>query len=686
MKRLTTIAICALHVVMMSAQINLWNSNHIYRYSEKETDSLTLEKIKLYKSSYMSASKMSQIYDYQKKLYASLDSYGYSRHNDFGYPAVCLFKETSGQDLVSANINYNWFNMYDYHSNRDASMTTIDGLNNNLVWIFLNNTVSGSTHVISANTDTYEVAQAHAMRAFGYMNLVELYPFTYVESTLLLPGIESAMDSPADDDNTPRYSPSIGTIAEVYEQILSDLDIAIEQLQGFSRTSKREIDLAVAYGLRARANLITCHFEEAAADAEKALMLSAARPLTIEEANVPGFADADADNVLWAITYNENDGAVQSGIANWQSHFSTFYSDGYTGVGATRWIASALYDQIPATDVRKGWWLNKERTSPLLDAPGYNVMKEDIINSDDYFPAYTNVKFGTGDGSVYGLSAAAGDWILMRAEELMLIRAEALERAGKDGAKLLTDFVTTYRDPSYDINAHGLSVLDEIWWQRRVELWGEGFSFSDLMRLKKGVIRSNSTNWPAAWQQDIPADDERLPWVSPVETTEKRALKIWQNNNSLNPIFPLTQIDSITFGSAKELDNVYFDSPEITERLYLSQCQSHVIKIGLSRSHNLDNTSLVVPITVVSADNVFSNIPQQVEWNNKTSVQLEIELPEITKIQSYSFTLQIPDEYCPLGYQNRDGSHEADRGKQCKYTLYVYEDPASASIATQHIE
>ena len=31
---------------------------------------------------------------------------------------------------------------------------------------------------------------------------------------------------------------------------------------------------------------------------------------------------------------------------------------------------------------------------------------------------------------------------------------------------------------------------NELWWQRRVELWGEGFATFDIKRLQKGIIRS----------------------------------------------------------------------------------------------------------------------------------------------------------------------------------------------------
>ena len=320
---------------------------------------------------------------------------------------------------------------------------------------------------------------------------------------------------PDQQANNPR-----ATVAEVFKLIIDDLDYACDSLEGFTRSDKGYVNQAVAFGLRARANLVMQNWAAAAADADKALELSGAKPLSITEAGKPGFASAAADNVLWANIVTETNDIVQTGIINWPSHMSSFYGDGYTGVGATRWIASGLYEEIPASDVRKGWWLNEEFESPLLDAPGYNAMKADIQSMQT---PYQNVKFGTGDGTTSGLGAAAADWILMRAEELILIKAEGLARSGGDGAGTLTAFVQSFRDPSFAIGKHG-TLEDEIWWQRRVELWGEGFAWGDIMRLNKDIIRTNSTNWPAEWAtQNVEAGNGVLLWRIPQAEIEANA-------------------------------------------------------------------------------------------------------------------------------------------------------------------
>ena len=73
----------------------------------------------------------------------------------------------------------------------------------------------------------------------------------------------------------------------------------------------------------------------------------------------------------------------------------------------------------------------------------------------------------------------------------------------------------TYRDPSYVCAASSPEgVQDEIWFQRRIELWGEGFSFYDIMRLKKPLDRTGA-NFPSVCAFDLPAEAPIFLWVIP---------------------------------------------------------------------------------------------------------------------------------------------------------------------------
>ena len=98
---------------------------------------------------------------------------------------------------------------------------------------------------------------------------------------------------------------------------------------------------------------------------------------------------------------------------------------------------------------------------------------------------------------------------LMRVEEMKLIEIEAAGMQNEArGIQLLTDFGKT-RDPEFTYGEHAegygssyaTTFQNEVWWQRRVELWGEGFAMFDIKRLDKGIIRSYAnTNHPAGYR------------------------------------------------------------------------------------------------------------------------------------------------------------------------------------------
>ena len=132
------------------------------------------------------------------------------------------------------------------------------------------------------------------------------------------------------------------------------------------------------------------------------------------------------------------------------------------------------------------------------------------------------------------------DWPFMRVEEMILIQAEGLVRSGSpaEGKQILEDFVRTYRDPSYSADASGRSLEDEIWFQRRVELWGEGFSNPDTRRLGKPLVRFHdaaTSNFPAAFRFNMRADDGW--WLLRFTSSEMNTnLAIIDNTGGTQPI------------------------------------------------------------------------------------------------------------------------------------------------------
>lgn len=433
-----------------------------------------------------------------------------TNHLDFGFPALCLFYDQAGQDMVSEQHGYNWLSNQLMFQDRVKTSSY-----NAFIWRLHYQHIKSANSILKALVSDEEpegltanyIGQALASRAFDYLQLVQTYQFTYLghQEELAVPILTEEM-SEEDAMNNP-----LATVAAVYEQIMNDLDTAIPYLEANPLDGdKAQITAAVAYGLRARANMLMGEYANAATDAAKALELSGATPYSMQEVSVPSFNN-DANSWIWGSIITSNNDVVQTGIINWPSHLCSMTGNGYTtGIGMNvvhKRINSALWARIPETDVRKGWWVDENFYSANLDnafGAGYSAP---IANAGT-FATYTNVKFGPQDNILFNTENSQ-DWPLMRAEEMLLIQAEALGRsAGVDaGKQVLEGFVKNYRDPAYTCSATDLdSFIDEVWFQRRVELWGEGFSLFDVLRLKKPIIRKGANFSGNVTFEDLPAE------------------------------------------------------------------------------------------------------------------------------------------------------------------------------------
>lgn len=412
-------------------------------------------------------------------------------HDDFGYPSIMLYLDSRGIDMVGCDVGYNWFSY-----GLDLTDRALNSRITNVTWSTLYNQIFAANQVMNSidpetedKTLQFYLAQALAMRAFDYFNLAQIYQFTYK-------GNEDAPCVPIITEENALEVASAGvarsTVNEVYTQIMNDINKAVSLLESTDkkRDDKRYISLDVAYGLRARIELVMQDWAAAASDAQKAIGASSSKPASIKEVSKPTFKDITETNWMWGILIAETDRVVTSGIVNWISHMGSL-NYGYASVGAWRRINPTLFDAINNTDARKGWFLDKSGVSANLDED-----QQTYLTKTAKAPAYTQVKFAPYKDEIY-TGTNANDVPLMRIEEMYLILAEAQTMSGdpSKGKATLEEFVKTYRDPSYTCGASSAEgVQNAVWTQRRIELWGEGISYFDLLRLRKGIDRA-STAW-----------------------------------------------------------------------------------------------------------------------------------------------------------------------------------------------
>ena len=475
-------------------------------------------------------------------------------HDDFGYPGLMLLFDHLTQDMPSRNVGYNWFNSYqayaDFNKTGDAPA---------LIWYNMYKQINSANTVlqsIPADTDNPELmmyrAQALGFRAFDYWVLAQSFGRTYYgnQNKPCVPVITEENQTQAASEGCAR-----NTVQEVYDQIIADLNVAIESCSASGISveklldvkGRRMLNLDALYGLRARVYLTMHEYAKAAEDARKAIEVSSCTPLTIAEVSKPGFNGFD-HAWMWGVAIAETDRVVTSGIVNFPSHMCSF-AYGYVTVGAWRTLAKDVFAVIPASDVRKGWWLDENYTSPnVTDAQLeylYSFGAGSIKDTKAGLLPFTNVKFDSYQ-SVLGTNTNASDIPLMRIEEMYYILAEGLAMSGNTGEALnvLTNFEKTYRNPSFSTNAATAEEIQNVIWnKRRIEFWGEGLSWFDVKRLNKGIDRTKA-GYPDAFIYKLEPDNDQLAWIFPIPESEITANKLIsenQNNPTLSRPLPVKQ-------------------------------------------------------------------------------------------------------------------------------------------------
>lgn len=427
-------------------------------------------------------------------------------HIDFGYPSIMIATDSRGMDMPSALGNYQQYQpaleLADFNGRYYLNLE---------FWYTFYNLIRSANSVLANVQPTepltkYFCGQALAFRSWAYLNLAQMYQFTYARNpqALTVPIITEDNMTQAAAEGCPR-----ATAEQLYNRIITDLTSAIQYLQeadkeGYNRASQAEpaivktfVNEAVCYGLRARANLFKGvsaeDYQNAAKDAAEAIRLAEAEgatPYTRQDLQSPQFHNIADKSWLWGM-YSDISSSQFRGVVNFASFVTGWTVNGYAAAGFYRCVNKALYNKIPATDIRKGWWLDGNATPPgTLPAQYTAYINNAEANGMAPFQPYSQLKFGAVDGDP-STNSGAIDLPLMRIEELKLIEAEAIGHGSPtDGAAKLQDFVKTYRYTDYACNATSWDALrEEIWFQRRVELWGEGFSYYDMMRFQKPLDR-----------------------------------------------------------------------------------------------------------------------------------------------------------------------------------------------------
>lgn len=387
--------------------------------------------------------------------------------------------------------------------------------------------------------------QAYTYRAFALLSLVQHFSKGYL------------IGNPSSDPGVPvilkpQTTGPRGTVEDVYKQIGMDLDEAITAFKkGSPRPSggpetKSQLNINVAYGLKARWALSKGDWQVAA---DAAVAARNGFPLMGEVDWKSGFNTNDLPEVIWG-----------SNVISTETTFfrSYFYLSSNTFNGSQvrnnpKIADKRLVNAIPTTDYRKDVF--------LPDAPNSNSSASNQEGgwSKNTNPLYTTkTEFDAAIAAIkntYGLvsghnthpymhfklknknpgSIDPDDIIYMRSAEMYLIEAEAHAMRGADGiaeAQAALQTIAGARDSAFNAASFSTQadLMKEIKFQRRLELWGEGFGYTDHIRWDEGI--DHSTNGGSGASEILYQDAFKIEKPS---TNNKWIFKIPQAEIDANP-------------------------------------------------------------------------------------------------------------------------------------------------------
>lgn len=446
-------------------------------------------------------------------MYRLLYTYGYTSdwiHEEFGLVALSLASDLMGEDHIMAKSGSGWF-WYDYCYNVKSDYTHNAGRPYG-VWNFFYTLIANANYIVNAEETMegdpsdvkYIVGQAYALRSFSYFMLSQWYARTLVghEDEPCVPIYTKPTTK--ETQGEPR-----STNAQVYEQIDSDIAKAEELLaaSGRSRDSKSHLGLAEVYGLHARIAQVEEKWDEALTAATNAI--TEAKSEGVDIATVSQFLGLNsvaAQNVMWGMKI------IADQTTGYASFFTHLDADmGKYGYSARQQISRSLYAKIGDKDERRAWW---NPNDPANGENGYQQEKFKFVNYQTW----------------------EGDYVLMRIEEMYLVKAEAECMLGQEeNARQTLNGLIKTRDKDYECSKTGTalgvltsektgSLREEIINQRRIELWGEFGRIFDIRRLHQGFARSADDGHPASAcstrLNSATSNPESYKWVMVIPQSE----------------------------------------------------------------------------------------------------------------------------------------------------------------------
>ena len=458
------------------------------------------------------------------------------------------------ESYPSENYNYNYYASGWSPIFNQEFHTRTNSIYDAYAWYYYY-TIAGNANTILANIDNAEGTEAErnfvkasalTFRAYAFEKLIHYYCWRWQDSNNgASQGIVLRLDESTDGQG-------YATLAETYTQIYKDLDEAIMLFEqsGMDRNASQVWmpNINVAHAIYARAALTKQDYTKALTEAKLARQNY---PLMSNAEYHAGFCNPTSEWIFGSF------GSAQEN--NWYWSYGTQYAcNGYyaNAAGAANGagtIGRELINRIPNDDARKALFLTEDKF------PGYNFndgsamdlgygilgMGDDAEKADALWeeaaaycqkmavsgleaPYQAGYMYLGGQLKFYVFDTPGVSYLpFIRSSEMVLVEAEAnyfLNDETAARASLVELNATSGRNPEYTCDKSGEALWNEIMDYRELELWGEGFAWSDYKRWNRDIVRhsfAEGGNAHISVAKTIPASGvNKWTWDVPLNETD----------------------------------------------------------------------------------------------------------------------------------------------------------------------
>ncbi|MDR0264991.1 MAG: RagB/SusD family nutrient uptake outer membrane protein [Sphingobacterium sp.] len=382
-----------------------------------------------------------------------------------------LYQDVRGEDFINVTANSytayeSWNNSYSSGSNDvnnlwSAAYTTINGAN------ILINALSPGTEVISTELSKAYIAEAKFLRAVSYFSLVTVFAQPYNKDQGASAGLPLRLKAEVDGNNNDLAR---STVAQVYKQILSDLDEAEKDLPDNYSTAQLNTTRAhknTARAFKTRVYLTISNYAKVLEEAKK-----------IVPQQIAPFK-------------------AQQGVAHeLQTDITTIFGGNYTTTESILSMPASTTDALSGQSaIGYVYLVNRE----------YYLNPNGILNDTQWGKAdkrrgLLQVNADKQYLKKYAKASPYIDYIpVIRYAEVLLNYAEAAAQSEQLAiAGSLLKAVHQRSDASFEFPGTSLSsktaILEAIAKERRIELLGEGLRGHDLLRQLKELPAKGDAN------------------------------------------------------------------------------------------------------------------------------------------------------------------------------------------------